>query len=187
MLLPVIMSDQEDKRSLCSNESGSKNEEDIVFNPLKLVMLYNGRDEETQSNKWRFIEMSMAYTPLISDTICKIPDSDARDKDKYIRNSLKNCGMCEYVYKEGDVYGVWDFDKNKFYEFTDQAEFKDELIDFLLTNTIASYNTPKQLSTKFVLSVTTGSGKYESDDEVDDETEDGTEDGTEDESESEAK
>jgi hypothetical protein len=155
------MAEQEDRRSLCSNESESEGEE-IVFNPSKLIRLYNGRDEETQSNKWRFIEMSMAYTPLISDVICKIPDSDARDKDKYIRNAIKNCVMSEYVYKEDDIYGVWDFHKNKFYEFTNQADFKDELIEFLLTHTIASYNTPKQLSTKIMFPITIGSGKYES-------------------------
>jgi hypothetical protein len=54
------------------------------------VLLYAGRDEEKQSNKWRFIELSMAYTPLISDRVFTIPDGEWKNRNKYILVHIRN-------------------------------------------------------------------------------------------------
>jgi len=124
----------------------------IEFNTKHLVLLYHGRDEETQSNKYKLVEFSPSDSLCISDLTIKIPDSDKENKDKIIKDTLKKMDNTRnyrylYAHKHMDRYGVWNTKKNKFYLIARQSCIRDDLLYFYQNHTIISYNTPYQLKT----------------------------------------
>lgn len=139
------------------SDQSDQSEQTHEFNTKNLILLYNGRDEESQSNKWRFIELSIAGTLLISDEIFSVPDVDIRNKDTYIKKAIHEQSMSEYLYKENGEYGIWDCHDKCFYAYRDQEEIKEELIQFLLHHTITSYNTPYQRSQRIIFPITISS------------------------------
>lgn len=124
---------------------------EIEFNPKHLVLLYHGRDEDTQSNKYKLIELSPSDSLCISDVTIKIPDSEKQNKDKIIINTLKKSNNKNhrylYTHKHSCRYGVWNTKKSKFYLIIRHNCIKDNLIHFLQNHTVVSYNTPYQLNT----------------------------------------
>ncbi len=122
----------------------------IEFNTNHLVLLYHGRDEDTQSNKYKLIEFSPSDSLCLSDITIKIPDSDKENKDKIIRDTLKANKFNKnyrylYTHKHYDRYGVWNTRKNAFYLILRQNCFKHTLLYFVLNHSVISYNTPYQL------------------------------------------
>ncbi len=126
----------------------------IEFNPKHIVLLYHGRDENTQSNKYKLIQFSPSDSFIISDVTIVIPDSEKENRDEIITNTLKTYNSKNprnhrflYIHKLYHRYGVWNTKSNKFYLISRQNCVKDTLIQFLQTHTIISYNTPHQLKT----------------------------------------
>ncbi len=105
----------------------------MLPDPEHFLMCYERYDKESDSDIWRFIELSLGDYPVSSDERCSIPRNDSKNRNKYILESLKNITISgSYICNRDGEFGIWEHDKRRYYSFVDQISKRDEVIEYLL-------------------------------------------------------
>jgi hypothetical protein len=112
----------------------------MIPKPEHFLMFYEKYDEKTDSDVWRFIELSIGHSPIGSDERCIIPRNNTKNKNKYILETLKGIGCSgDYICNRDGEFGVWNHKERRYYSYVNQIEIRDEIIEYLFER-INRYN-----------------------------------------------